>query len=127
MCRGIPEGNSGGNSCPKQGTPSSPSRSSVRCELCNSTASLYCQADDAFLCRKCDTWVHQANFLALRHIRCFLCNTCQNLTQRYLIGASTEVVLPTIVSLASESRGSRCDSDVERNCSPTLKTPFLFL
>ncbi|KAJ4729990.1 Zinc finger, B-box, partial [Melia azedarach] len=39
----------------------------VSCELCGSRASLYCQADEAFLCRKCDKWVHEANFLALRH------------------------------------------------------------
>ncbi|GKV11496.1 hypothetical protein SLEP1_g22753 [Rubroshorea leprosula] len=81
MCRGFPEGNRGISSCLKQGTSSSLLPSLVRCELCNSRASLYCPADDAFLCRKCDRWVHQANFLALRHIRCFLCNSCQNLTR----------------------------------------------
>ncbi|GLT96566.1 hypothetical protein SLE2022_141780 [Rubroshorea leprosula] len=102
MCRGFPEGNRGISSCLKQGTSSSLLPSLVRCELCNSRASLYCPADDAFLCRKCDRW-------------------------RYLIGASTEVVLPTIVSLMSESQGRRCDSDVERECSTKLKTPFLSL
>ncbi|KAF6162999.1 hypothetical protein GIB67_021148 [Kingdonia uniflora] len=56
------------------------------CELCSSRASLYCEADDAFLCRRCDRIVHGANFLALRHIRCFLCGTCQNLTRKYLTG-----------------------------------------
>ncbi|GLT25903.1 hypothetical protein SLA2020_010030 [Shorea laevis] len=127
MCRGFPEGNRGISSCLKQATSSSLLPPLARCELCNSRASLYCQADNAFLCGKCDRWIHQANFLALRHIRCFLCNSCQNLTQRYLIGASTEVVLPTIVSLTSESRGRRCDSDVERECSTKLKTPFLSL
>ncbi|KAF7823115.1 B-box domain protein 30 [Senna tora] len=75
-------------------------RDSINCELCGSQASLYCQADDAYLCRKCDKWVHKANFLAFRHVRCFLCKTCQNLTQRYLIGASVEVVLPPMVSWA---------------------------
>jgi len=49
-------------------------------------------ANDAYLCKKCDEWVHIANFLALRHVRCFLCNTCQNLTHRYLIGIS-EILL----------------------------------
>ncbi|KAK7263555.1 hypothetical protein RJT34_31147 [Clitoria ternatea] len=72
-------------------------RVSASCELCGSRASLYCHADDAYLCRKCDKWVHSANFLALRHLRCFLCNTCQNLTQRYLIGASAEIILPASV------------------------------
>ncbi|XP_038704564.1 B-box domain protein 30-like [Tripterygium wilfordii] len=98
---------------------------SVDCELCGSRASLYCQADDAFLCRKCDLWVHGANFLARRHIRCLICNKCQNLTQRYLIGASAEVVLPTIVSLKEERH---CISELEENkSSRMLKTPFLLL
>ncbi|CAK7355399.1 unnamed protein product, partial [Dovyalis caffra] len=99
MCRGIrQERNNEGSSCSKEvDSPNATSRW-VCCELCGSRASLYCQADDAFLCRKCDKWVHGANFLAQRHIRCMLCNACQNLTQRYLIGASTQVLLPTIVS-----------------------------
>ncbi|KAJ9176945.1 hypothetical protein P3X46_012204 [Hevea brasiliensis] len=98
------------------------------CELCGSRASLYCQADDAYLCRQCDKWVHGANFLAFRHIRCFLCNTCQNLTQRYLIGASMEIVLPTIVSLR-ERRRQQCNNsnNDEKQCSTSLKMPFLFL
>ncbi|KAE8672718.1 hypothetical protein F3Y22_tig00111834pilonHSYRG00020 [Hibiscus syriacus] len=131
MCRGLQQDRNSSSSCPKQGFSSvhDPERDDgsswlVNCELCNSRASLYCQADDAYLCRKCDEWVHQANFLALRHIRCFLCDTCQSLSQRYLIGASQEVVLPTIVS-SSERR--RCDSDMESKHSTTLKTPFLFL
>nr|POE71240.1 b-box domain protein 31 [Quercus suber] len=78
----------------------------------------------AYTPRKCDKRVHGANFLALRHIRCFLCNTCQNLTQRYLIGASVEVVLPTIVSW---SERSQCNSNTEKMCSRKLKMPFLFL
>lgn len=73
-------------------------RDSKCCELCGLKASLYCQADDAYLCRKCDKCVHGANILALRHIRCFLCNTCQNLTRRYLIGASREVIFPANIS-----------------------------
>ena len=125
MCKGLQGGNTS-SSCLKEGVSPNPTRAwgLVNCELCNSRASLYCQADDAYLCRKCDKWVHEANFLALRHIRCFLCNTCQNLTQRYLIGASHEVLLPTMVSW-SDNR--RCNSDMERKHSTTLKTPFLFL
>ncbi|KAL2328327.1 hypothetical protein Fmac_021754 [Flemingia macrophylla] len=68
--------------------------STTYCDLCGLKASLYCRADNAYLCRKCDKWVHKANILALRHVRCFLCNTCRNLTQRYLIGVSVEIVLP---------------------------------
>ncbi|MBA0731206.1 hypothetical protein Golax_000076, partial [Gossypium laxum] len=95
MCKGLQQGSTS-SSCLKQGVSLSPNANPrvstrlVKCELCNSRATLYCQADDAYLCRKCDKWVHDANFLAQRHIRCFLCNTCQNLTQRYLIGASHE-------------------------------------
>ncbi|KAK8529657.1 hypothetical protein V6N13_102564 [Hibiscus sabdariffa] len=130
MCRGLQQAGNTSSSCLKQGFSAVPglnrddSSGLVSCELCNSRASLYCQADDAYLCRKCDKWVHQANFLALRHIRCFLCNTCQSPTQRYLMGASQEAVLPTMVS----SSGRRqCDSDMETKHSTTLKTPFLFL
>ncbi|TYJ40388.1 hypothetical protein E1A91_A04G137800v1 [Gossypium mustelinum] len=129
MCKGLQQGSTS-SSCLKQGVSLSPNANPrvstrlVKCELCNSRATLYCQADDAYLCRKCDKWVHDANFLAQRHIRCFLCNTCQNLTQRYLIGASHEVLLPTMVSW-SERR--HCNSDMETEHSTTLKIPFLFL
>lgn len=71
---------------------------SVCCELCDAEASLYCQADDAFLCPKCDKKVHAANFLAQRHIRCLLCRT------------SVEVRLPTIVS---KKERNQSDSNVE--------------
>ncbi|MBA0656317.1 hypothetical protein Goklo_008683, partial [Gossypium klotzschianum] len=102
MCKGLQQGRNASSSCLKEGgfsLSSNATRGSglVKCELCKSRASLYCQADDAYLCRKCDKWVHGANFLALRHIRCFLCNTCQDLTQRCLIGASHEVLLPTMM------------------------------
>lgn len=101
----------------------------VPCELCGSRASLYCQADEAYLCRRCDKSVHGANFLALRHVRCLLCNTCQSHTQRYLLGESVEVVLPSIVSSAEGNyRNYPCDrDDLDQNCSQVLKTPCLFL
>ncbi|KAI4334080.1 hypothetical protein L6164_018816 [Bauhinia variegata] len=89
-------------------------RGSVSCELCGLKASLYCQADDAYLCRKCDKLVHKANFLALRHVRSFLCKTCQNLTQRYLIGDTVEFFLPAIFSWAG---GSLPNTSTERKCS----------
>ncbi|KAA0040260.1 B-box zinc finger protein 21 [Cucumis melo var. makuwa] len=100
----------------------------VRCELCGSRASLYCEADEAYLCGKCDKSVHNANFLALRHVRCLLCNTCQSHTQRYLLGASMEVVVPSIVSRERNFLNYHCDSDgFVQNCSQVLKTPCLFL
>ncbi|KAG6741421.1 hypothetical protein POTOM_054659 [Populus tomentosa] len=98
MCRGYQERSDQASSCNKEAvSPNATSRSLVCCELCGSRATLYCQADHAFLCQKCDGWVHGANFLARRHVRNMLCNTCQNLTQRCLIGASTEVMLSTIL------------------------------
>ncbi|KAI5660696.1 hypothetical protein M9H77_20019 [Catharanthus roseus] len=105
---------------------------SISCELCNSKASLYCQADDAFLCRKCDKWVHSANFLAQRHIRCLLCNTCRCLTQRYLVGVSVEVTLPTVVRSSTTdstttTAGGHCNPDLETEYTRTVKEPFLFL
>lgn len=111
------------------GSQFSPSPS-VSCELCDSEASVYCQADDAFLCEKCDTRVHAANFLAQRHIRCFLCTNCRSLTHRYLIGLSAQVLLPTILCKKEnvENQSSDNESDaVEPNHSNQLIRPFLFL
>ncbi|KAJ7948185.1 Zinc finger, B-box [Quillaja saponaria] len=129
MCKGEQEEKNGGL-CRRfipgeDASHGGANRGTVFCELCGSQASLYCQADDAFLCRKCDQLVHNANFLARRHIRCFLCNTCQNMTQRYLIGASVEVVLPTMVSWAE--RSSLSNKSTQRKSSRMLKRPFLFL
>ncbi|CAB4274248.1 unnamed protein product [Prunus armeniaca] len=117
MCRGVEES---GFCQPPVSSPTG----YVCCELCSRRASLYCQADDAYLCRKCDQWVHGANFLALRHVRCLLCNTCQNLTQRYVVGISVEVMLPTILSWVERKR---CSSNNKRRRSTTLKRPFLFM
>ena len=118
MCKG-PQGKTHGGSCkslsPQEGASHGATRgSSTCCELCGLRASLYCHADDAYLCRKCDKWVHEANFLALRHIRCFLCSTCHNLTRRYLIGASLEVVLPANVSWAI---GNLPNNSTDTKCS----------
>lgn len=45
-------------------------RSSRACDVCaNKSARLYCAADEAYLCDRCDTQVHSANALALRHER----------------------------------------------------------
>ncbi|RWR93479.1 Zinc finger, B-box [Cinnamomum micranthum f. kanehirae] len=68
----------------------------ITCELCNSRATIYCHSDDAFLCRTCDKHVHKANFLALRHIRCVLCESCQQPKHRYIIGSSFELTTPFI-------------------------------
>ncbi|XP_010657357.1 B-box domain protein 30 [Vitis vinifera] len=127
MCRGREDGKQGRlakSEVLKEAVSDDGGGGLVSCELCSSRALLYCQADDAFLCQKCDRWVHGANFLAFRHIRCLLCSTCQNLTQRYLIGSSHEVALPTMISWTERSW---CNSSDESKCPRTLKMPFLFL
>ncbi|KAF5755909.1 putative transcription factor interactor and regulator Znf-B family [Helianthus annuus] len=51
-----------------------------RCELCKSTARIYCESDRASLCWTCDSKVHSANFLVTRHSRSLLCRVCQSVT-----------------------------------------------
>lgn len=46
------------------------------CELCGGAAALYCEADAAFLCFRCDRRVHSANFLVARHLRRLTCPAC---------------------------------------------------
>ncbi|OWM78581.1 hypothetical protein CDL15_Pgr002748 [Punica granatum] len=65
------------------------------------------EADEAFQCRKCDRSVHTANFLALRHARCVLCETCKRFTRRYIVGTSMEVKLRTVVKLSQSSQDSK--------------------
>ncbi|KAK7404924.1 hypothetical protein VNO78_05980 [Psophocarpus tetragonolobus] len=102
--------------------------STTSCELCGLQASLYCQADNAYLCRKCDKWVHKANILALRHVRCFLCNTCQNLTQRYMIGVSMEIVVPSTVGwIVQKQEQNPDDNNTDRYSSRTINCPYTFL
>lgn len=99
----------------------------ISCELCNSNASLYCQADDAFLCRKCDKYVHGANFLAHRHIRCLLCTTCCRYTHRYLVGTSLEVRLPSIVLMGRSNSDESDTSRANDRCTKNhITRPFLF-
>ncbi|CAN1161180.1 B-box domain protein 30 [Linum perenne] len=96
------------------------------CELCGERARLYCQADNAYLCQKCDRYVHAANFLAQRHIRCLLCTICHGFTQRYLVGASTEVVVPELKEEDQEVEEDeeQCSEEAE---DASVKLPFLFL
>lgn len=51
-----------------------------KCELCKSTARVYCESDEARLCWSCDAKVHSANFLVARHVRNLLCHSCQSPT-----------------------------------------------
>ncbi|KAK4420525.1 B-box domain protein 31 [Sesamum alatum] len=84
MCRRIREDERQLGCCWKGRRP----RKEISCELCRSDASVYCAADGAFLCSKCDGIVHAANFLAGRHVRRLLCRGCRSLTRRYIIGTS---------------------------------------
>ncbi|KAL0816034.1 hypothetical protein Bca101_072478 [Brassica carinata] len=94
MCKGVNEEENrsvhGGcrSLCTRQNVP-------VRCELRGGDASVFCEADSAFLCRKCDRWVHGANFLAWRHVRRVLCTACYKLTRRCLVGDNYHFVLPS--------------------------------
>ncbi|KAF3613731.1 putative myb-related protein Myb4-like [Capsicum annuum] len=116
MCRGSKEGEEESppiSFCkgPLEEGQESTIVSTISCELCKSEASVYCQADNAFLCWKCDKWVHAANFLARRHIRCLLCGVCRRLMRRFLIGASSEVDFLASVGLVQ--RRSRRNEDCE--------------
>ncbi|WCJ37614.1 B-box type zinc finger family protein [Euphorbia peplus] len=131
MCRGIEEKRRMFCKKPEEDCCNWANSEMVRCELCDSRAYVYCQADDAFLCQKCDQWVHEANFLALRHIRCFLCHTCHNLTSKYLVGTSVHNLLPPVLTLAVEQPTTSPmiddDDDDDKQSCASLKMPFLFL
>lgn len=97
----------------------------VRCELCGGDASVFCEADSAFLCRKCDRWVHGANFLAWRHVRRVLCTACYKLTRRCVVGDNYHVILPaaTAVETTGEDITTRSEQDSRNN----NEVPFVFL
>ncbi|KFK23131.1 hypothetical protein AALP_AAs61551U000500 [Arabis alpina] len=88
----------------------------VSCELCGDNAAVYCEADTAFLCRKCDQWVHSANFLAQRHVRHVICTVCRRFTRRCYVGENYDIVLPEI-----RRRTARREED-----SSDHKVPFVF-
>ncbi|XP_020103525.1 zinc finger protein CONSTANS-LIKE 4-like isoform X2 [Ananas comosus] len=49
-----------------------------RCDGCKGAAAvLYCRADAAYLCGRCDAGVHGANKLASRHERVWVCEVCE--------------------------------------------------
>ena len=75
-----------------------------KCELCDSSAKMYCESDQASLCWDCDAQVHSANFLVSKHSRRLLCHVCQSLTPW---NGSGPKLLPTV---------SVCDSCVN-SCS----------
>lgn len=94
MCRGREEAEE------REGPRAKARKKVISCELCSLEASLYCAADDAFLCRNCDRFVHAANFLAQRHIRCLLCSSCRCFTRRYIVGTSLSSLEGMIIFMA---------------------------
>lgn len=50
----------------------------ANCMVCASSATVYCEADNAFLCADCDVKVHSANVLSQRHSRVPTCQLCCN-------------------------------------------------
>lgn len=49
----------------------------LSCDFCDERiALLYCRADTAKLCLHCDSQVHSANALAMKHIRSQICDNC---------------------------------------------------
>ncbi|CAA7030251.1 unnamed protein product [Microthlaspi erraticum] len=120
MCRGVNEEESRSVDGGCRSICMRPSVS-VRCELCGGDASVFCEADSAFLCRKCDRWVHGANFLAWRHVRRVLCSSCQKLTRRCLVGEDFHVVLPAVTTEENRTT-TRSEED-----SSDHEVPFVFL
>lgn len=66
------------------------------CELCKSTARIYCDSDRASLCWTCDAQVHSANFLVAKHSRSLLCKICQSPTKWSAFG---EKLSPSTASI----------------------------
>ncbi|KAG6420431.1 hypothetical protein SASPL_116958 [Salvia splendens] len=49
----------------------------AECELCRAVrAMVYCKSDGAALCLKCDSYVHSANAVSLRHLHSLICDRC---------------------------------------------------
>lgn len=78
------------------------------CELCELSARMYCESDEASLCWDCDAKVHSANFLVARHCRSLLCQICQSVTAWRASGAKPG---PTVSVCDRCVGGSRTKSD----------------
>ncbi|KAL6996107.1 hypothetical protein U1Q18_006246 [Sarracenia purpurea var. burkii] len=107
------------------------------CELCDRKAVLYCPSDSAFLCWNCDAKVHQANFLASRHVRCTVCSRCKKLTDNLISGVGFQTLRRICRSCSHESlspgqdldslsssSSSACISTAESCASPPKKISF---
>ena len=85
-----------------------------KCELCDSSAKMYCESDQASLCWDCDAQVHSANFLVSKHSRRLLCHVCQSLTPW---NGSGPKLLPTVSvcdSCVNSCNQNEDDDDLDR-------------
>ncbi|XP_076960081.1 uncharacterized protein LOC143636349 [Bidens hawaiensis] len=92
------------------------------CELCKSSAKIYCESDQASLCWTCDSKVHSANFLVARHSRSLLCRLCQSLTAWTAAG---EKLGPSAVSVCENcvrEEGNDVDDANENQVVPLSYT-----
>ncbi|XP_004303825.1 PREDICTED: B-box zinc finger protein 32 [Fragaria vesca subsp. vesca] len=105
------------------------------CELCDQRAALYCASDSAFLCFRCDSRVHSANFLVARHVRQPLCSNCKSLagypisgdgvrTDHWLCSSCSPEDFSgddddSLLSSSLDSVGSACASSTDQSLATT--------
>lgn len=71
------------------------------CDTCRSAAcTVYCRADSAYLCAKCDSRIHAANRVASRHERVWVCEACESAPAAFLCKAD------------AASLCASCDADI---------------
>nr|ATU32510.1 CONSTANS-like 1 protein [Cymbidium ensifolium] len=89
-----------------------------RCELCDRTARMYCESDQASLCWDCDAKVHGANFLVERHPRVLLCRRCQAPTPWRATGSRLSPIVSacdrcTVIDKASPAGEEQDEGEVD--------------
>lgn len=119
----------------------------MQCVVCQAAATLYCQNDNAFLCKECDVTIHSSNVVAQRHTRvkvCELCSKqastvfCKNDNAFLCDGCDAEIHLNNplavrhdIVSLADAPKQGNapaahsCDHSHEQPCSAPCESSSL--
>ncbi|KAK8557652.1 hypothetical protein V6N13_008012 [Hibiscus sabdariffa] len=66
------------------------------CDTCRSAAcTVYCRADSAYLCARCDAQVHAANRVASRHERVWVCEACERAPAAFLCKADAASLCTT--------------------------------
>jgi hypothetical protein len=94
------------------------------CELCELSARLYCESDEASLCWDCDAKVHSANFLVARHCRSLLCQICQSVTAWRASGAKPGLTVSVCERCAGGSRAKSDGDDDEGNNDENQVVPL---